>query len=151
MMVPPLTVQAEPAPAPAEGTEAVLPVELGQTMAAALMAALGAAMTANVAALENPVPQLLVNWARNRLALSLRLAVSWWGDLAAPEFLVRAAPPSPLPCHCTPGVGLPLADPVKETELSSHTVRLVGFEVTSGAEFTVTVALPVPELAQLAL
>src|ERR1044071_3666852 len=119
-------------------------------MAAAVMAALGAAMTVNTAALEKAVPQLFVNWARNRLALSLRLAVNVKVELVAPAMFVKVAPPSPLPCHCTPGVGLPLADPVKETELPAQTVRLVGFEVTSGAKFTVTVALPVPELAQLA-
>src|ERR1043166_5153200 len=100
-------------------------------MAAALMAAVGAAMTANVAALENPVPQLLVNWARNRLALSLRFASNVQVELVAPPRFVTVAPPSPLTCHCTPGVGLPLPDPVKETELPAQTVRLVGFEVRS--------------------
>ena len=59
-------------------------------------------------------------------------------------------PPSLLTCHCALGVGLPLAAPVKETEVPAHTVLFVGLAVTTGAVLTVTVALPVPALLQLA-
>ena len=68
----------------------------------------------------------------------------------APAMFVKVVPPSALACHWTPGAGLPLAVAVKDAELLAHTVRLVGLDVTSGGELTVTVALPVPELEQLA-
>ncbi len=64
--------------------------------------------------------------------------------------LLKVAPPSTLTCHCALGVGLPLAEAVKETELPAHTALLTGFAVTAGAELMVTVALPEPELEQLA-
>ncbi len=71
-------------------------------------------------------------------------------ELVAPGTLVKLAPPSALTCHCALGVGLPLADAMKETELPAHTALFGGFAVTAGAELMVTVALPEPELEQLA-
>jgi hypothetical protein len=47
-------------------------------------------------------------------------------------------------------VGLPLAEAARETELPAHTALLAGFAVTAGGELMVTVALPEPELEQLA-
>src|ERR1700733_2040584 len=55
--------------------------------------------------------------------------------------LVKLAPPLVLTCHCTVGVGFPLAAAVKVT-LPPVMTLLTGFSVTAGGERTVTVALP---------
>src|ERR1700733_9516575 len=55
--------------------------------------------------------------------------------------LVKLAPPFVLTCHCTVGVGVPLAAAVKVT-LPPVMTLLTGFSVTAGGESTVTVALP---------
>ena len=70
-------------------------------------------------------------------------------ELVAPGTLAKVAPPSRLTCHCAPGVGLPLAEAAKETELPAHTALLAGLAVTPGEELMMTVALPEPELEQL--
>ena len=57
--------------------------------------------------------------------------------------MLQVEPPSVLTCHCTLGVGLPVAEAVKETEWPAVTVWLVGLEVTMGAYRTVSVALAV--------
>ena len=60
--------------------------------------------------------------------------------------------PLVLPCHCTVGVGLPVAAAVNVAVWPAFTVVLVGWVVMLGAEFTVSVAallvagLPTPLL-----
>ena len=49
-------------------------------------------------------------------------------------------PPSVLTCHCTVGVGLPLAAAVKVAVWPALTVSLLGLLVTAGAKSTVSVA-----------
>src|SRR5579871_2272112 len=53
---------------------------------------------------------------------------------------VNVAPPLVLTCHCTVGVGLPLAAAVNVAVDPALTLWLVGFVVTVGAKFTVIVA-----------
>ena len=52
-----------------------------------------------------------------------------------------------LTCHCTVGVGLPVALAVNVAELPAVTVWLLGCELMDGAKFTVTVAALVATLA----
>ena len=70
--------------------------------------------------------------------------------LVAPATFWKVAPPSVLTCHWMIGVGLAVAVAVKEAEPPAQTARLAGLAVTVGRLFTVTVALPEPELAQRA-
>ncbi len=71
-------------------------------------------------------------------------------ELVAPGIFVKLLPPLRLTCHCTLGAGVPLAAAAKETALPAHTAAPTGLAVTAGAELTVTVALPEPELEQRA-
>ena len=50
---------------------------------------------------------------------------------------LKVAPPSVLTCHCTVGVGLPLAAAVKVAVWPAVTVWLVGWVVTEGANWAV--------------
>ena len=58
----------------------------------------------------------------------------------APAILVNVEPPLVLTCHCTLGVGFPVAAAVKVAVLPATTDWLTGFVVTVGAKFTVNVA-----------
>ena len=97
--------------------------------------------TVRVAALVVAVPTLLVKtawysspfWAA---VVVLRVRVV----LVAPEMLLKVEPPSVLTCHCTVGVGLPLAAAVKVAVWPAVTVWLAGWVVTVGAKSTVRVA-----------
>jgi hypothetical protein len=53
---------------------------------------------------------------------------------------VQLEPPLVETCHCTDGVGLPDAVAVNDTGAPAVTVLLVGFVVTTGALWTVSVA-----------
>ena len=53
--------------------------------------------------------------------------------LVAPAMGVKVEPPSVLTCHCTVGVGLPLAAAVKVAVCPAVTVWLAGWVVTIGA------------------
>jgi hypothetical protein len=57
----------------------------------------------------------------------------------APLTLLNVAPPSVLTCHCTVGVGVPVAAAVKLVVAPTVSVSLVGFPVIAGGTFTVTV------------
>ena len=57
----------------------------------------------------------------------------------APAILLKDAPPSVLSCHCTVGVGLPLAAAVNVAVWPAVTVWLVGWVVITGACPCVTV------------
>jgi hypothetical protein len=58
----------------------------------------------------------------------------------APEIFVKLVPPFVLTCHCTVGVGLPLAAAVNVAVAPAFTVVLAGLVVIAGAELTVNVA-----------
>ena len=51
----------------------------------------------------------------------------------APDTFVNVPPPSVLTCHCTVGVGLPLAAAVKLAVLPDVSMTSVGLSVTTGA------------------
>ena len=57
--------------------------------------------------------------------------------LVAPEMLLKVEPPLVLTCHCTVGVGLPLAAAVKVAVWPAVTVWLAGWVVTVGANWAV--------------
>ena len=63
--------------------------------------------------------------------------------LVAPLMLLQVEPPSMLTCHCTVGVGLPVAAAVKVAVCPALTVTLAGLVVTVGAYCTVSVAAAV--------
>ena len=68
------------------------------------------------------------------MAVKLRVA------MVAPGMSLKVLPPSVLTCHCTVGVGLPLAAAVKVAVRPALTVWFVGLVVTVGAKSTVRVA-----------
>ena len=55
----------------------------------------------------------------------------------APEMLLQVLPLFVDPCHCTVGVGFPLAAAEKEAVCPALTVWLVGWVVTAGTKNTV--------------
>ena len=73
----------------------------------------------------------------DRLVLSRRSGRWWWLKvkvvLVAPAMSLKVEPPSVLTCHCTVGVGLPLAAAVKVAVWPAVTVWLAGWVVTAGA------------------
>jgi hypothetical protein len=58
----------------------------------------------------------------------------------APGTFVYVVPPLVLTCHCTVGVGVPVAAAVNVAVVPAVTVVLVGCKLINGAEFTVRVA-----------
>jgi len=59
--------------------------------------------------------------------------------LVAPEMLANVLPPLVLTCHCTVGVGSPLAAAVNVPVCPAVTVWLPGLVVTAGAVAAVTI------------
>ena len=57
-----------------------------------------------------------------------------------PATLLQVLPPSVDTCHCTVGVGLPVAAAVNVAAAGAVTVTLVGFDVTTGVVLTVSAA-----------
>ena len=76
--------------------------------------------TVSVAAVVVAVPPSFVNTARYWLPLSARAAVNMSVVLVAPGISVKGPPL--LTCHCTVGVGKPLAEAVKVAVSPSQTV-----------------------------
>jgi hypothetical protein len=60
--------------------------------------------------------------------------------LVAPARLLNVAPPSVLTCHCTDGVGLPVALAENDTLVPAIAETATGFDVITGRVFTVRVA-----------
>src|SRR6266481_3993468 len=100
----------------------------------------GGTFTVRVAAVVVAGPQVFVNTARYCLPLSAPAAVKLRVVVVAPGMSVNVAPPLMLTCHCTVGVGVPLAAAVNVAVWPWLTVRFVGFVVTAGATLTVRVA-----------
>ena len=81
----------------------------------------------------------MVKTARNCLAWSPADVMKLYVVLVAPSILDQLSPLGLL-CHCTVGVGVPLAAAVNVAVAPATTVVLAGWVVTAGAEFTVSVA-----------
>jgi len=98
----------------------------------------GIAFTVNTAALELTVPALLLQTARYCLLLSAIATVNDNVAVVAPVIFVHVVPVV-LDCHCTVGVGVPLAAEVKLAFAPAHLDCDAGCVVTDGA----TAVLPV--------
>src|ERR1700722_11258941 len=101
----------------------------------------GGVCTVKVAAFVVALPTTFVKTA------SYSFPLIAWGILVsvsavdvAPLLLVKLLPPLVLTCHCTVGVGFPLAAAGKVTELPAVTVWLFGCVVMAGAKSTVRIA-----------
>src|SRR5258708_22903532 len=81
----------------------------------------GPAVTVSVAAVVVPLPTVLVNTARYWLPFCDAEAVKLSVVDVAPAMLVNVAPPFVLTCHCTVGVGFPLAAAVNVAVCSAFT------------------------------
>src|SRR2546422_889009 len=86
----------------------------------------GGTFTVRVAAVVVAGPQVFVNTARYCLPLSAPTAVKLSVVDVAPGMSVKLTPPLMLTCHCTVGVGVPLAADVKVAVWPAFTVRFVG-------------------------
>jgi hypothetical protein len=100
----------------------------------------GPTVTVSVAAVVVAEPTEFVNTARYWFPFCPAVATKLSVVDVAPATLLNDVPPSVLTCHCTVGVGLPLAAATNVTFDPALTLWLVGFVVTAGAKFTVIVA-----------
>src|SRR5437899_5799623 len=102
----------------------------------------GVAFTVSVAAVVVAVPAELVNTARYWFPFCDKAVVKLRVVEVAPETLLNVPPPSVLTCHCTVGVGEPVAAAVKVAVWPALTVWFAGCVVIVGGvgEFTVRVA-----------
>src|SRR5881628_1797480 len=102
----------------------------------------GVPFTVSVAAVVVADPAELVNTARYLLPLCDKVVVKLRVVEVAPEALLKVTPPSVLTCHCTVGVGEPVAAAVKVAVWPAFTVWFTGWVVMVGSvgEFTVSVA-----------
>src|ERR1700722_13070551 len=93
--------------------------------------------TVNVAAVVEVLPAAFVKTALYLLLFSPALVVKLKVVEVAPATFVNVTPPSALTCHCTVGVGAPVAAAVKVAVAPASTDTLVGFVVIEGSVFTV--------------
>src|SRR4029077_8680449 len=108
----------------------------------------GAGFTVSVATAVVAVPAVLVNTARYWFPFCDKAVVKLRVVEVAPETLLNVAPPSVLNCHCTVGVGEPVAAAVKVAVWPAATVWLAGCMVIVGYGF-VTSRLPLSSTARL--
>ena len=101
--------------------------------------------TVSVAAVVVAVPAAFVNTTRYWFPFCDKVVVKLSVVEVAPETLLNVTPPSVLTCHCTVGVGEPVAAAVKVAVWPALTVWLAGCVVIVGGvgEFTVSVAVVV--------
>ena len=109
-----------------------------------------AAVTVSVAGALVTLPALFVKTASYSLPVSVALVVKVSVGEVAPVMSAKVTPPSVLTCHCTVGVGVPLAAAVKVTGVPAVMVWLVGSVVTTGATAAVTVRVAAALVALLA-
>ena len=100
----------------------------------------GAEFTVSVAAVVVPEPTEFVNTARYCLALSPATVVKLYVVLVAPLISVQVVPLMLL-CHCTVGVGVPLAAAVNVAVSPAFTVVPTGWVVMLGATDATTVSV----------
>src|SRR6266478_4663956 len=96
--------------------------------------------TVSVAAVVVAVPAEFVNTARYWYPFCDKVVVKLRVVEVAPETLLNVTPPSVLTCHCTVGVGEPVAAAVKVAVWPAVTVWLPGCAVMVAEVFTVSVA-----------
>ena len=100
----------------------------------------GPVFTVNVAAVVVAPPHVLVNTARYWFPFWPALVVKLSVVDVAPVMLLNVVPPLVLICHCTVGVGCPLAPAVNVAVSPLVTVWFNGFNVIAAAVFTVSSA-----------
>ena len=100
----------------------------------------GPVFTVNVAAVVVAAPHVSVNTARYWFPFWPALVVKLNVVDVAPVMLLNVVPPLVLTCHCTVGVGCPLAPAVNVAVCPLVTGWLNGFNVIVGAVFTVSSA-----------
>ena len=105
----------------------------------------GATFTVRVAALLVAVPSEFVNTARYCLALSPAAVVKLYVVLVAPLISDHVVP-LVLLCHCTVGVGVPLAAAVNVAVAPAVTVVPAGWVVMLGADSVTTVKVTVVDV-----
>jgi len=106
--------------------DAAVNVELPQLLTTDTVGAEGTAFTVSVAAFEFTELALFVHTALYCLLLSAVVVVNVSVALVAPVILVQVVPALVLCCHCTVGVGDPLAAEVNVTLLPAHLACDVG-------------------------
>jgi len=106
--------------------------ELPQLLVTETVGAEGMEVTVNVAALEFTVPPMFVHTARYCLLLSAVAVANDKVPVVAPVMLVHVVP-FVLTCHCTVGVGVPLAAELKLAFTPAHLVCVAGWVVITGA------------------
>jgi hypothetical protein len=89
-------------------------------------------LTVRVAGVVVAVPAELVNTARYWFPFCDKVVVKLRVVEVAPETLLNVVPPSVLTCHCTVGVGEPVAAAVKVAVWPAATVWLAGCVVIVG-------------------
>ena len=97
-------------------------------------------LTVRMAGVVVAVPQEFVKAARYWEPFCPAEAVKLRVVVVAPGTSVKVPPPSVLTCHCTVGLGLPLAAAVNVAVWLAKTVWFAGFVVTAGPTSTVRVA-----------
>src|SRR5271155_1924337 len=100
----------------------------------------GPVFTVNVAAVVVAPPHVLVNTARYWFPVWLALVVKLSVVDVAPVMLLNVVPPFVLTCHCTVGVGCPLAPAMNVAVWPMVTVWFDGLRLTVGAVLTVSSA-----------
>src|SRR5712664_3142887 len=94
----------------------------------------GTPFTVSVAAVVVAVPAAFVNTARYWFPFCDKAVVKLRVVEVAPETLPNVTPPSVLTCHCTVGVGEPVAAAVKVAVWPAVTVWFAGCVVIVGVE-----------------
>ena len=102
--------------------------------------AAGIGFTVSVAAFELTVLTLFVHAARYCLLLSAVVVTNDNVAFVAPVIFVQVVP-FVLSCHCTVGVGVPLAAELKPAFIPAHLVWDVGCVVIVGGVFAATALL----------
>ena len=105
--------------------------ELPQLFVTVTVGVDGFGVTVNVAGLEFAVPAIFVHTARYCLLLSPVATANVRVVFVAPLISVQTVP-FVLTCHCTVGVGMPVAAEVKVTLFAAQIVCETGCVVTDG-------------------
>ena len=103
-------------------------------------------VTVRVAAFVAADPPVLVNTARNSHPFTKAVGVPMIDVEVAPGMEIQVWRPSTETCHCTVGVGLPVAAAVNVTVPPEATVWLAGWVVTTGATTSARHGSPLSEL-----
>ena len=111
-----------------------------------IVGSVGELFTVSVAAVVVAVPAEFVNTARYRFPLCDKAVVKFRVVEVAPETLPNVTPASVLICHCTVGVGEPVAAAVKVAVWPAVTVWLAGCVAIVGYA---TSRLPLSSTARL--